>query len=176
MRVPAAARTYLRDLSLNWIGGSYLLPRTVRYAIYRAWGLRLGTRNISSQCFVSGANLSIGRKCFVNYGCFFDATAPIEIGDGTHIGMQALICTSTHDLSGPEQRAGAVRGEPVRIGCGVWLGARVTVLPGVTIGDGCVIAAGSVVTGDCKPHGIYAGTPARFVREIILDDVTTGSS
>jgi maltose O-acetyltransferase len=48
----------------------------------------------------------------------------------------------------------------------VWMGARVTVLPGVTVGDGCVIAAGAVVTKDCEPGGVYAGLPARRIRSV----------
>jgi maltose O-acetyltransferase len=172
MRLAVTVRTYLRDVGLNSLAASFLMPRTGRYAIYRVSGLRLGTRNISSNCFVSGANLSIGRKCFINYGCFFDATAPILIGEGSHIGMRTVICTSSHELGGPSQRAGALRAAPVRIGRGVWLGAHVTVLPGVTIGDGCVVAAGSVVTQDCRPDCIYAGNPARLVREISSDTDT----
>jgi acetyltransferase-like isoleucine patch superfamily enzyme len=134
----------------------------------------MGTRNVMPGCFVSGPGLSVGRKCFINYGCFFDATAAIEIGDGCHIGMQTLICTSTHDLGEAAQRAGRLHGEPVRVGRGAWLGARVTVLPGVTIGDGCVVASGSVVTQDCEADGLYAGTPARRVRDVASSTASGG--
>jgi maltose O-acetyltransferase len=157
---------YFRNIALNWVAASHLTPRTVRYLIYRAVGIQLGTRNISPGCFVGGPDLSIGRKCFVNYGCFFDVSAPIEIGDDCYIGMQTLICTSTHDMGDSDRRAGRLRAESVRIGHGVWIGARVTILPGVTIGDGCVIGAGSTVLRDCKPDSVYAGTPARLVRDI----------
>ncbi|WJH37282.1 hypothetical protein N6H14_05985 [Paenibacillus sp. CC-CFT747] len=69
-------------------------------------------------------------------------------------------------MGGPDKRAGAPIGLPIVIGDGVWIGTRATVLPGVRIGDGSVIAAGAVVTKDCAPHGIYAGTPARRVKEL----------
>jgi maltose O-acetyltransferase len=54
----------------------------------------------------------------------------------------------------------------VSVGNGSWLGTGVTVLPGVTIGEGCVIAAGAVVTADCAPDGLYAGVPARRIRDL----------
>lgn len=166
MTVRRSLHQYFRDVWLNSIGASYVVPRTGRYLIYRAWGIELGSRNIMAGCFVSGTNLRVGRKCFINYGCFFDATAPIEISDGCHIGMQALICTSTHDTGDASQRAATLRSEPVTIGRGVWLGARVTVMPGVSIGDGCIVAANSLVKDNCAPNGLYAGTPARRVRDL----------
>ena len=61
-------------------------------------------------------------------------------------------------------RGGAAAAEPVNIGAGSWLGANVTVLPGVNIGNGAVVAAGSVVIRDCVSHGLYAGVPAKLVK------------
>lgn len=177
MKRGLALHTYFRDIVLNCVAGSALVPRTGRYLIYRAWGIQIGTRNISAGCFVSGSNLTVGRKCFINYGCFFDATAPIVLGDGCHIGMRTLLCTSTHELGGSARRAGKVHAQPITVGRGVWLGAQVTVLGGVTIGDGCVVAAGSVVTSDCKPDSLYAGNPARRVRDLSSEEfseTTTG--
>jgi len=66
----------------------------------------------------------------------------------------------------PERRAGAVGGKPVAVGNGCWIGARVMVMPGVSVGDGCVVAAGAIVTKDCEPHGLYAGVPAQRVRDL----------
>lgn len=170
-----ALHGYFRNIAVNVVAASHLTPRTVRYLIYRAAGIQLGTRNISAGCFIGGPDLSIGRKCFVNHDCFFDVSAPIEISDGCHIGMQTLICTSSHKLGDSTKRAGQLHSEPVQIGRGVWIGARVTILPGVRIGDGCVIGAGSTVLRDCKPDSLYAGTPARFVRELSGLGVTGGT-
>lgn len=55
---------------------------------------------------------------------------------------------------------------PIVIGRGCWIGANVTIMPGVTIGDGCVIGAGSLVTNDCEPNGVYVGIPARRKKEL----------
>jgi acetyltransferase-like isoleucine patch superfamily enzyme len=79
--------------------------------------------------------------------------------------MQALFVTSTHDLL-DTGRYGAARGEPVRIGNRCWIGARAVVLAGVTICDDVVVAAGSVVTRSIDQPGIYAGVPARLVKDL----------
>lgn len=60
--------------------------------------------------------------------------------------------------------------QPITVGDGCWIGARAVILPGVTIGDGCVIAAGAVVSKDCAPNGMYAGVPARRIRELPTKD------
>jgi maltose O-acetyltransferase len=75
-----------------------------------------------------------------------------------------MILTATHEIDddGLVERVPAFK--PVRIGDRCWLGARVTVLPGVTIGEGTIIGAGAVVTKDCKPGAVYVGVPARQLR------------
>ncbi|WP_060664555.1 DapH/DapD/GlmU-related protein [Bacillus sp. CHD6a] len=78
--------------------------------------------------------------------------------------MEVLFCTSTHEFGTCERRAGKPYGKPIKIGNGCWVGARVTILPGVTIGDGCIIAAGSVVTKDCESNSLYSGVPAKRVK------------
>jgi maltose O-acetyltransferase len=145
--------------------GSWLVPRTLRWAIYRACGLRIDTRAISAGCFFSGPT-TIGRGTFINTGCMFDAFAPIKVGERCSFGMRVTLITSTHAPGDAAQRAGALAGKPIRIGDGTWVGACATILPGVMIGEGCVIAAGAVVTSDCEPHHLYAGVPARPVRRL----------
>lgn len=77
----------------------------------------------------------------------------------------SVICVS-HEIGGSDYRAGIRNDHPVRIGSGCWIGANVTVLPGVNIGNGCVIAAGSVVAMDCEPDCLYAGVPARIKKKL----------
>lgn len=74
-----------------------------------------------------------------------------------------FICVN-HVIGDSKQRAGKNVYSDINVGTGVWIGAKVTVLPGVTIGNGCVIAAGSVVTFDCEDNCLYAGNPARKKR------------
>jgi acetyltransferase-like isoleucine patch superfamily enzyme len=112
--------------------------------------------------------LRIGRSSFINARCHFDVTSPIEIGDRVALGQEVMIITGTHDTSDPACRSGAIVAAPVRVGPGAWLGARCVILPGVTIGEGAVVAAGAVVTQDVPPHTIAGGVPAKVLRS--LDD------
>jgi acetyltransferase-like isoleucine patch superfamily enzyme len=122
---------------------------------------------VSPGCFFGAANVVIGEGTFVNHDCFFDGSARIEIGAGCNIGMEVMFCTSTHDIGTRERRAALPTvGRPIVVGDGCWIGARTTVLPGVTIGHGCVIAAGALVTADTGPDGVYAGSPARRIRDL----------
>ena len=88
----------------------------------------------------------------------------VYIGDNVLIGHNACLLTLNHQEN-PEKRANLLPA-PVKIGTGAWLGSNVTVLPGVTIGDGAIIAAGAVVTKDVEANTIVAGIPAKFVRKV----------
>lgn len=111
-----------------------------------------------------GKNIHLGRRVFINAGCRFQDQGGITIGDDCLIGHNAVIATLQHDIA-PSRRADLVP-SPVVIGRNVWLGANVTVLPGVTIGDDAVIGAGSVVTKDVPARTVAVGSPARVVRTI----------
>lgn len=111
-----------------------------------------------------GRNTHIGKDVFINSGARFQDQGGIYIGDGCQIGHNAVITTLNHDFA-PEKRHIAVP-SPVRLGAGVWLGANVTLLPGVTIGDYAVIAAGAVVSKDVPARTLVAGVPAREIRKI----------
>jgi maltose O-acetyltransferase len=155
----------IRRVLISGIAASWAMPRTLRWAIYRLCGLRFATRAISGGCFFSGP-IAIGRGTYINANCFFDGSAPIEVGERCSFGPGVYVITSAHELGGPHQRAGALTARPVRIGAGTWVGARVTILPGVTVGPGCVLAAGAVVTGDCEPNTLYGGVPAKALRRL----------
>lgn len=103
---------------------------------------------------------------FVNRGCVFDNSASIEIGERVMVGMEVMFVTSTHALGSSERRAMEVTSAPIVIGDGSWIGSRATILPGVTIGVGCVVGAGSLVREDCQPNGLYAGVPAKRIKSL----------
>jgi len=111
-----------------------------------------------------GKNLKIGRRVFVNAGCQFQDQGGITIGDDVLIGPQTIIATLNHDPD-PDRRGGMFA-RPVRICDKAWLGARVTICPGVTVGEGAIVGAGAVVTKDVPPRTVVAGVPARIVRKI----------
>ncbi len=110
-----------------------------------------------------GRNIHLGRNVFINSGCCFQDQGGIEIGDNTLIGHQCVLATINHDLD-PEKR-GDMEMRKIVIGRNVWIGAHATILPGVTIGEGSVVAAGAVVTKDVPPFTVVAGVPARAIRK-----------
>ena len=111
-----------------------------------------------------GKNIKLGKRVFINSGCCFQDQGGIEIGDDVLIGQQVVIATLNHDLH-PKKRANMLP-KPVKIGNKVWIGAHATVLAGVHIGDGAVVAAGAVVTKDVPPNTVVAGVPAKVIKEI----------
>jgi maltose O-acetyltransferase len=163
----------VRDVFVNAIAGSYLLPSKLRRLIYKIYGMTIRGAYISPKCYFGGKQVFLGDDTYLNYGCWFDTSASIVIGDNCAIGLGVKFITSTHDIGGSEKRAGRLYGLPIVVGDGCWFGSNVTVLPGVTIGNGCIIAAGAVVTKDCQPNGMYAGVPARRVKELHIIDHTS---
>jgi maltose O-acetyltransferase len=164
---PRVARKLLSIL-VNSLIASVVIPVPVRVRLLRLCGMAIEPgAQVRGQVYVmTPANVSIAADAFVNTRCYLESHAPISIGRDTSLAMEVLLCTSSHRIGAPGRRAGASFTAPIAIGDGCWLGARCTVLPGVSIGDGCVIAAGALVTRDCEPGGLYAGVPARRVREL----------
>lgn len=113
--------------------------------------------------------LHIGCGCWFNVGCFFNLGATITIGDRVALGHQVMVMTDSHAIGDRNRRAGPLTAQPVQIGDGAWVGARATILPGVTIGEGSVVAAGAVVTKSVAPHLLVGGVPARPIRELVED-------
>lgn len=111
-----------------------------------------------------GQNITIGRHTFINMGCSFQDWGGITIGEECLIGHNCTICTVNH--SKDPKRRGDITCIPVNIGNRVWIGANVTILPGVSIGDGAIIAAGGVVNKNVKPNTIVAGVPAKTIKNI----------
>jgi maltose O-acetyltransferase len=103
------------------------------------------------------ARINIGKNCNFNIGCTLDLEANITIGSKVSFGHEVLVITSTHEV-GPEQhRSGRLISQDVSIEDGCWLGSRAVVLPGVTIGRGSIIAAGTVVNRDVPPNTVVSG-------------------
>ena len=111
-----------------------------------------------------GKNIKIGKNVFINACCRFQDQGGIEIGDGSLIGHNTTIATLNHDFN-PDKRAN-LHPSPVKIGKNVWIGSDCTILPGVEIGDGAVIGAGSIVTKNVPANSIAVGNPARVIKQI----------
>ena len=111
-----------------------------------------------------GKNIHLGKNVFINSCCQFQDQGGIFIGDNCLIGPGTMLATLNHGFA-PTDRPNMTHA-PIRIGSGVWMGAHVTVLPGVTIGDNAIIAAGAVVTKDVPADMIVGGVPARVIKSI----------
>ena len=111
-----------------------------------------------------GKNITIGKDVFINSGCHFQDQGGIEIGDGALIGHNVVLATINHDLNPKENRKNHYAA--IKIGTHVWIGSNATVLPGVTIGDYAVVAAGAVVTRDVPAMTVVGGVPAGVLKTI----------
>lgn len=111
-----------------------------------------------------GKNITVGRGVFINAGCKFQDQGGITIGDGALIGHSVVLATLNHDLD-PTSRH-SMTPAPIRIGKNVWIGANSTILPGVSIGDGAIVAAGAVVTKNVPENTLVGGVPAREIRKL----------
>jgi acetyltransferase-like isoleucine patch superfamily enzyme len=115
-----------------------------------------------------GKNITIGQNVFFNGGCHLQDQGGITIGNGTLIGHNVVLATLNHGFM-PEER-GTTYPAPIIIGKKVWIGSNATVLPGVTIGDNAIIAAGAVVTKDVPENTIAGGVPAKIIKKIEIEN------
>jgi len=137
---------------------------------------RLLVRRIFRQCgrgvnirpgvyFGSGRNLSLGDDSMLGQNSIIGSTAEVKIGNDVMMGPEVLIYTSNHGTAaGTPMRQQPLECAPVWIGNDVWIGARCIILPGVTVGDGAVLAAGAVVTADVPANAVVGGVPARLLK------------
>jgi maltose O-acetyltransferase len=157
----------MRRWLINGIVASAVVPHRLRLIALALYGVDVTrSTSVGPGCFFGGSEIRIGAQSTVNTGCFIDNVDRVDIGDHVGIGSQVTIITGAHEIGPAGHRAGPLSSGPVTIEDGCWLGARVVVLPGVTIGRGCVVGAGAVVTRDCQPNGVYVGVPARRLREL----------
>ena len=129
--------------------------------------------------FHYGKHTRIGKRVFINYNFTVQDDAPVTIGDDCNFGPNCTIVTPVHPMLPDErflmynengEKKHMCYARPVVIGHDCWFGANVVVCPGVTIGDGCVIGAGSVVTRDIPSMSFAAGVPCRVIRPITAED------
>jgi maltose O-acetyltransferase len=133
----------------------------LRRLYLRAWLGTFGEKsNVQMGCrFLNGRRVHLGKRNVINFGCLFDGRRYcIRTGSDVSIGPEATILTLGHD---PQSAEFADSGGDVIIGDRVWIGYRATILPGVRIGTGAVIAAGAVVASDVQPFTIVGGVPAK---------------
>jgi acetyltransferase-like isoleucine patch superfamily enzyme len=169
---PASLRLFVIR-TLNYLTNhvvSHVPSFTFRHWWYeRLLGIRLGRGVVVHMgCFlwsytpriVRLNGVSLGDYCYINRNCCLDIRGPLKIGNNVSVSPEVMILTATHGVNDP---GFPIRHKGVLIEDHVWIGSRAVILPGVTLGRGCVVAAGAVVTRDVKALEVVAGVPARRV-------------
>jgi len=158
-------RSYRYDAFLVVIN---LLLRMPGHRFRRAILRHVAKFEIGERCvFQRGVRISsrggvrIGQNCNINHGVLLDGGGGLVIGSFVNISPEALLLTTEHDPDSPIFQG---RGRPVAIGDRTWISSRAIVLPGTTIGEGAIVAAGAVAHREVLPWAIVAGNPARVVR------------
>jgi acetyltransferase-like isoleucine patch superfamily enzyme len=128
--------------------------------------VRLNSTIATLELVAGGGRLEIGDSSFINYGCSISATQLVRIGKDCSIGTHSTLIDNDFHCIEPDRRNITPPSKPIILEDNVWLGSRVIVLRGVTIGEGSVVGAGSVVTRDIPPRSLAAGNPARVIRQI----------
>jgi acetyltransferase-like isoleucine patch superfamily enzyme len=150
----------------GWIPGS--IGFIVRSLVYK--GL---AKKLVGICFiqpnvrlVEARRIEIGRNFSVNSGTYLNGIGGIFFGDNVLIGPNVVISSGEHPISDPSMPIlfQQPKGRKIHIHSGVWIGANVVVLPGVSIGEGSVIAANAVVTKSVGPHEVWGGVPAKQIK------------
>jgi acetyltransferase-like isoleucine patch superfamily enzyme len=111
-----------------------------------------------------GRFIQIGKNVFINHACTFLDMGGITIEDDVLIGPKVNLITENHPIDPGDRKALVL--SPVVVKRNAWIGASATILPGVTIGENSVVAAGAVVTSDVQPNTIVGGVPARIIKKI----------
>jgi maltose O-acetyltransferase len=112
--------------------------------------------------FYAPERVVIGANCIIGDTCFLDGRSGITFGNNVNVGGHVTIFTRQHDVNSPDF---AEIGAPVRVGDYAWIASHAIILPGVSIGRGAVVAAGSVVTRDVPEYTVVGGNPASHIRD-----------
>lgn len=153
---------------LRWVG--YIPSHSIRNIFYKLAGIKIGKGSTFHMWanFFQPRNIRIGKGTIIGDHSFLDGRDKVKIGNNVDIASQVLIYNSQHNLQDPNFTANYGK---VEIQDYVFIGPRVTVLPGVKIGEGAVVAAGAVVTKDVPSYKIVGGVPAKIIGERPLKDL-----
>lgn len=113
-----------------------------------------------------GYNIHVGSNFYANFNLVILDEAPVRFGDNVFIAPNCGFYTAGHPLDPTERNKGLEYARPITVGDNVWIGAGVTVLPGVEIGDNCVIGAGSVVCRSIPANSVAVGNPCKVIKTL----------
>lgn len=154
----------MKKFIVNYLFGLPFFSFEWRSKLYRSFGIKTRNCKFRERIYFGSLDTQFGENCYVNEGVYF--TSNVKIGNHVGIGYDVLFMTEHHDYSCPLNRVGDLKVSAIHVKDGCWIGARAVILPGVTIHESCVIAAGAVVAQDCAPNGLYAGVPAKRIKNL----------
>lgn len=163
-------RNHMRGVVLFFINhlmsGNYLWE--VKNSLLRLCGVKIGekVKIVGPMTIDVCSNLEIGDECWIGKNFSINGNKDVIIGKNCDLAPDVCFETGTHKIGDGSRRAGEGYCEPIVIGDGCWLGVRVTVLSGVTIGAGSVVAAGAVVTRNVSPNVVVGGVPAKTIKKL----------
>jgi maltose O-acetyltransferase len=153
---------------------SAIFPRRIRVIFLRLIGCKIHPSSIIAEGVFIGSNkLYCDINVAINIGCFLDGSSMIKLEENVRIGPYVRILTGTHEYANNVFRRGSGSVDikkPVIIERGCWIGMGATILPGITLREGCVIAANATVIESTLPNGLYAGTPAQRIKNLSVGD------
>ncbi|MDD3312785.1 acyltransferase [Pseudodesulfovibrio sp.] len=170
--VPGRLGVFLRRVAYRrFMAGGRLFDIAAGVEIQGLANLSLGYDVcIESRCTLlcPNAPLTMGEHCYLNRNVRLGSSgdAPLTLGDNVMIGPNVVMDTSRHNMDRTDvpMKEQGLSYAPITVGDDVWIGANAVVVCGVTLGRGCVVGAGSVVTHDVEPHAVVGGVPARVIR------------
>lgn len=165
MSVKKCVLLQIKFLLVEFLNKTYcLIPNPLRMSYLRLFGIIGGEKTyVHRNCkFFHVGKFRIGKNSVINFGCYLDNRRGIYIGDNVGIAHNTKIYTLGHDLDDPQF---GTKGASVHIKDNVFIFSNAMIMPGVTIGEGAIVLAGSVVTKDVEPWIIVGGNPAKKIRE-----------
>jgi acetyltransferase-like isoleucine patch superfamily enzyme len=158
--------SYLIQLLFPFLPETRLYP--FKSFLLRLRGFRIGNNvRVVSSVIIRLKFLSIGNDSFIGHDTLIaGGDALVKIGQNVDIAPRCVIVTGTHEIGDSTHRAGKGMSQSISIGDGTWIGANSTILGGVCIGQGCVIAAGSLVRENIDSNCLVAGNPAQVIRKL----------
>lgn len=154
----------IKFLIVAWLNITYtMVPNPIRKWYLRCFGIRIGKGScVHRNCkFFHVGKLSIGKESCINFGCYLDNRRGISIGNNVGIAHNTKIYTLGHNLNSPLFES---KGLPVKIEDNVFIFSNAMIMPGVTVHEGAIVLAGSVVTKDVPAWTIVGGNPAKEIR------------
>jgi putative colanic acid biosynthesis acetyltransferase WcaF len=173
-------RPLLVEAAWHWFGSPLVRSRMIPWSGVKTRVLRIfGARTGEGVYFKPGVRvkfpwrLSIGDHCWIGEDVWIDNLASVEIGSHVCVSQGAYLCTGNHDWSTRNMR---LFRRPITIGDAAWIGAKTVVCPGVTVGVGAVLTAGSVASRDIPAWEIHTGNPAVFVKSRAIGETASALS